>query len=1094
MTQIRSSENSFDTDTLGKVQKVLEEFASTKSVNLLIANPVLLSPRWLKELRKANQAPETQALIGMLEEEADELRKQPWPLGAGPLDELFLKVKDGEIVKAKALALAASPDLFWRVSPNYVRRMSVAAEDWAREGNWRDGVLLSQLVLSMLDARKAALQIDQAEMELIATVHWLDVVTRAVCEVPDGRIFRDAVARGEKHAGIIVDPDGLYFPAAVLHGLGILYLDPYVGGRTNVNYEAQLREWRDLFRVTLAAENQFWDEETMSMPTPAEALQKAADYLGRAAEHRSGEQKGWTLKARLQALVWHWQVGLTPPKGEVERVGNEARQLLSKPEQPELENLLNWNASKLDPSVKGYASTAVDVAELLATPLDHWLESMTPAEVLDRYLQAGLSVESSSPQTAFALWTAVQELGWRRSEEGRMQFFQHGLNVFDKAFAPVPPLSGAGALAAALTRLKTSREPDEFTRAAKLLALAIHSIPRNEEEQAIEIVAAARAADVGFASKYAQFIDLMHANMLLNAAVNRFNAKQLDEAAPLYMECANAFLACDCPGMAFDAIERVIDLVDQGSERSIEYFIAWVGGLAVQLELNLEGAAEHLQGFYRTLMAHVVRKGTAKPIVLLLLVERAKGSAFERALINGAPLDWLEAPEARGMESRLDELRKQQSVSAGQQPDAALNYELVLSTYSTPLERSGGATVQEQRSNLEITFDSAVSRAQLAQGKPPKWLATDVSVQAALGARSALLSIYVGHMPNGDLAIFLMLLTNDSFNLTVGQAQGLNTNLIVMSDHDQRLAMTPFGPWVAMLRDAVQEDPLTRKVSARGARLLQDADNSFFGGGLKQKLKALHDAGKDHLYIWPHGPFHFLPFHLIGAENAPLAADWNVTYLPNLQLLDPARRKDSPLADFIAVGLDFAKDNPRGLGELRGAEAEAQEVVKVMGAHRSIVGKAVNKASVIGALRTHRRLHIASHGELPVSAPAFQSLYLGTDADSDVLYAYEILRLDLKGVDLVTLSACETALGRIDVGDNLRGFSGSLLIAGVSTIIGTLWPVETNCAKFFFVRLYTTIHGGASKGNAFRAAQAETRKKFPQYRDWGAFYLTGAIE
>lgn len=57
MTQISGAEDSVDADTLAKVQKVLKEFKSTGSVNVLFANPVLLSPRWLKYLRKVDETP-----------------------------------------------------------------------------------------------------------------------------------------------------------------------------------------------------------------------------------------------------------------------------------------------------------------------------------------------------------------------------------------------------------------------------------------------------------------------------------------------------------------------------------------------------------------------------------------------------------------------------------------------------------------------------------------------------------------------------------------------------------------------------------------------------------------------------------------------------------------------------------------------------------------------------------------------------------------------------------------------------------------------------------------------------------------------------
>jgi CHAT domain-containing protein len=292
----------------------------------------------------------------------------------------------------------------------------------------------------------------------------------------------------------------------------------------------------------------------------------------------------------------------------------------------------------------------------------------------------------------------------------------------------------------------------------------------------------------------------------------------------------------------------------------------------------------------------------------------------------------------------------------------------------------------------------------------------------------------------------------------------------------------------------VQDEPLTRKVSAQGAVGLEDAADNLLGGGLRELLRDLHAAGKDHLCVWAHGPFHFLPFHLLGKEGAPLADDWSVTTLPSLQLLDPSRRRALSRGGFAAIGLDFPEGNARGLPALSGAEAEARRVAQAMHSAESIVGAAVNKAAVLDALRTHARVHIATHGELPVNAPAFQALHLGTGLDGDVLHAWEILRLDLGGVDLVTLSACETSLGRLDVSDNLRGFSANLLIAGVSTIVGTLWRVETNCAGYFFTRLYTEIDAGAAKGAAYRTAQLATRARFPKYRDWGAFYLSGAVD
>jgi CHAT domain-containing protein len=66
-----------------------------------------------------------------------------------------------------------------------------------------------------------------------------------------------------------------------------------------------------------------------------------------------------------------------------------------------------------------------------------------------------------------------------------------------------------------------------------------------------------------------------------------------------------------------------------------------------------------------------------------------------------------------------------------------------------------------------------------------------------------------------------------------------------------------------------------------------------------------------------------------------------------------------------------------------------------------------------------------------------------------------------------------------------------LFLAGVRTIIGSLWDVETGCAETFFTAFYTSLATRKDKLAAFSEAQRLTRKRHPQYRDWGAFYFSG---
>jgi CHAT domain-containing protein len=158
-----------------------------------------------------------------------------------------------------------------------------------------------------------------------------------------------------------------------------------------------------------------------------------------------------------------------------------------------------------------------------------------------------------------------------------------------------------------------------------------------------------------------------------------------------------------------------------------------------------------------------------------------------------------------------------------------------------------------------------------------------------------------------------------------------------------------------------------------------------------------------------------------------------------------------------------------------------------------VLDEAATETAVIQALQHSHYVHLSTHGRHNTSAPSFQSLFFTPGETSDgMLHAFEILSLDLRGIDILTLSACETALGRFDQGDNLRGLPASFLLAGVSTLIGTLWEVDAAASETFFVAFYTQIKSGANRRDAFWQAQRETRAAFPRYAHWAAFYFIGS--
>jgi CHAT domain-containing protein len=298
---------------------------------------------------------------------------------------------------------------------------------------------------------------------------------------------------------------------------------------------------------------------------------------------------------------------------------------------------------------------------------------------------------------------------------------------------------------------------------------------------------------------------------------------------------------------------------------------------------------------------------------------------------------------------------------------------------------------------------------------------------------------------------------------------------------------------VAELREEVNADPLGHPVTLRAQDLLEK-NYADFGGPPAETLARWRAAGKRHLCFWPHGPLHFVPFHLLRVNGRPLADDWIVTTVSSSAQLRPREAPADERRRTLIVGSPYGgvtfglPGQPGILDHVRALHAHLPEA--------RLMDAGATPRAVMEAARDVEYIHIAAHGSQDVEAPWHQCLYLdaeegGEGAGDGRLFAHQILTLDLRGVELVTLSACESALGRYDINDNHRGLPAAFLLAGAATVIGALWPVTQPVATLFFEELYVRLGAGDCKRDAFRRAQVTTRDVFPDYRDWGAFVLIG---
>lgn len=102
------------------------------------------------------------------------------------------------------------------------------------------------------------------------------------------------------------------------------------------------------------------------------------------------------------------------------------------------------------------------------------------------------------------------------------------------------------------------------------------------------------------------------------------------------------------------------------------------------------------------------------------------------------------------------------------------------------------------------------------------------------------------------------------------------------------------------------------------------------------------------------------------------------------------------------------------------------------------------------------------------------SARLDKGVQDGILTAKEISAMDLRGTDIVVLSACETGLGDVS-GDGVFGLQRAFKKAGAQTMLMALWKVSDDATRLLMTSFYRYMNQGMSKRQAFRAAQQEVR-------------------
>jgi CHAT domain-containing protein/Tol biopolymer transport system component/Tfp pilus assembly protein PilF len=247
--------------------------------------------------------------------------------------------------------------------------------------------------------------------------------------------------------------------------------------------------------------------------------------------------------------------------------------------------------------------------------------------------------------------------------------------------------------------------------------------------------------------------------------------------------------------------------------------------------------------------------------------------------------------------------------------------------------------------------------------------------------------------------------------------------------------------------------------------------------------------GVQYLGIVPHGFLHYLSFATLWDGQAYLIDRVSLFYLPSASVLRYTleRRVSDKNVRVLAVG------NPN-LGdpalELPFAEREIGTIRWNFPNITTLTRDKATESWVTEHIGEFGIIHMASHGEFDPINPLFSAVKLARDENRDGnLEAGEVFNLEINA-DLVLLSACQTALGKVTSGDDIIGLNRSFFYAGTHALMSSLWLVS-DVSTAMLIKHFYRAYVRSNKADSLRDALLHTRNWYPHPGYWGAFILVG---
>lgn len=291
-----------------------------------------------------------------------------------------------------------------------------------------------------------------------------------------------------------------------------------------------------------------------------------------------------------------------------------------------------------------------------------------------------------------------------------------------------------------------------------------------------------------------------------------------------------------------------------------------------------------------------------------------------------------------------------------------------------------------------------------------------------------------------------------------------------------------------------------RSSEARGAvafPTMKDAFSDLYDRLIRPLKSDLEDAKT--VFIVPDGQLFAVPFSLLAdPEGQLLEQQFALRFLTRPEgLYRVTAEQTLPKTGraVLAGGIDYSNGEEKGAEPLPGTGKEIEAIAGILVRDGYEVDRLSGAAAGEQALQKEMEgatiAHLATHGayrsakdggangvdtlwqsEIILSRSGDKHAMRRDEADGR-LYAFELMGWDLSKLDLLVLSACETARGDETFVGGLRGLPTAASIAGAKRALMTLWPVDDEGTAQFMERYYEHLTAGKSYAEALRQTRSD---------------------